>query len=188
MKAALLVLAGVLGGFTLAGTLFFVANAPLGEAITLLPAPTEEPIAVHVLGAVARPGLYLLPDRARVQDAINAAGGVLAEADVNTLNLAARLEDGQRLAIPYAVGQEPALLPNQEATPAATDLAAGDLININTATLDQLDSLPGIGPTTAEKIIAYREENGPFSQIEDLMDVAGIGPAAFEEIRGLITV
>src|SRR5687768_13071047 len=107
MKTALYVLLGVMAGFILAGTLLFVARAPAGEAIILQPAPTEAPISVHVIGAVPRPGLYEFPEDARVQDAIDAAGGLLAEADENAMNLAALLEDGQQLNIPYQVGSEP---------------------------------------------------------------------------------
>ena len=188
MKQALIVLVGVLAGFLLAGVLFWVVRSPAGQPIVLQPAPTEEPIAVHVVGAVPRPGFYELPKGSRVQDAIDAAGGALAAADVNTLNLAALLEDGQKLEISYKAGQEPVEEDGgfeQSEEPARNESV--DLININTATLAELDSLPGIGPTTAQKIIDYRSENGPFQQIEDLMNVSGIGPATFEGIRDLIT-
>lgn len=188
MKQALTVLVGVLAGFLLAGALFWVVRSPAGQPIVLQPAPTEEPIAVHVVGAVPRPGFYELAEGSRVQDAIDAAGGSLAAADVNALNLAALLEDGQKLEIPYKAGQEPV---DDEGSSLQTeepvDNETADLININTATLAELDSLPGIGPTTAQKIIDYRNENGPFQQIEDLMNVSGIGPATFEGISNLIT-
>ncbi|NTW08925.1 MAG: ComEA family DNA-binding protein [Anaerolineaceae bacterium] len=194
MKNAFFVLIGVMGGFILAGALFFIARAPSGEPIVLQPAPTESPIAIHVIGAVVRPGLYELPENARVQDAIDAAGGLLAAADESGLNLAALLEDGQQLNIPYASGSEPdervnALdLPSSEDSGLEDSLPSSDLVDINTATLEELDALPGIGPTTAQKIIDYRAENGPFSVIEDIMNVSGIGPATFEGIKELITV
>lgn len=216
MRQALYVLIGVLAGFILAGTLVFVSRAPSGEPIVLQPAPTEAPIAVHVIGAVPRPGLYKFPTGARVQDAIDAAGGLLAEADDNALNLAALLVDGQQLNIPYKAGKEPQgsssndglSLPSGSSTstplPSSSSLGSSgipstsspdpflqsnaDLININTASLDKLDSLPGIGPTTAQKIIDYRNQNGPFLAIEDIMNVSGIGPATFEDIKNLITV
>jgi competence protein ComEA len=194
MKTALYVLLGVMAGFILAGTLLFVARAPAGEAIILQPAPTEAPISVHVIGAVPRPGLYEFPEDARVQDAIDAAGGLLAEADENASNLAALLEDGQQLNIPYQVGSEPvddggaSDLPSSSDDEGSTADPDTELVNINTATLEELDSLPGIGPTTAQKIIDYRTENGPFSVIEDIMNVSGIGPATFEDIQDLITV
>ena len=117
---------------------------------------------------------------------------MLAEADSASLNLAALLEDGQQLNIPYALGSEPVLnattleLPSSAtATPAANpDI---DLIDINLATLEEFDSLPGIGPTTAQKIVDYRDANGPFAAIEDIMNVSGIGPSTFEDIKDLIT-
>jgi competence protein ComEA len=194
MKNALYVLLGVMAGFILAGTLVFVARAPAGEPIVLQPAPTQAPISVHVIGAVPRPGLYEFPENARVQDAIDAAGGLLAEADENALNLAALLEDGQQLDIPYQAGSAPSEFDSGSGDlPSSDNGTAGDeqnneLVNINTATIEELDSLPGIGPTTAQKIIDYRAENGPFSVIEDIMNVSGIGPATFEDIRDLITV
>jgi competence protein ComEA len=194
MKNALYVLLGVMAGFVLAGVLVFVSRAPTGNPITLQPAPTDAPIAVHVIGAVPRPGLYECPKGARIQDAIEAAGGLLATANADTLNLAALLEDGAQLDIPYKLGSEPVIVPTQfalpssDATPTATANPEIDLININTATLEELDRLPGIGPTTAQKIIDYRDANGPFAAIEDIMNVSGIGPATFEDIKKLITV
>ena len=193
MKNALFVLLGVMAGFILAGALFFIARAPSGDPIVLQPAPTEAPTAVHVIGAVPRPGLYLFPEGARVQDAIDAAGGLLAEADEDLVNLAALLEDGQQLIIPFRSGSERVDttdvldLPSNEDDETNSNTGE-DLININTATLEELDGLPGIGPTTAQKIIDYRSENGPFGAIEDIMNVSGIGPATFEDIRDLITV
>ncbi len=195
MKNALYILLGIMAGFVLAGVLVFVSRAPSGSPITLQPAPTDAPIAIHVIGAVPRPGLYEFPEGVRVQDAIDAAGGLLAEANVDALNLAALLEDGQQLNIPYKAGSEPVVDPfalDLPSSATATPLANPDieLININTATLEELDSLPGIGPTTAQKILEYRapDANGPFATIEDIMNVSGIGPSTFEDIKDLITV
>ena len=193
MKNAIYVLLGVMAGFLLSGALFFVSRAPAGEPIVLQPAPTTAPIAVHVVGAVPRPGLYKFPEGARIQDAIDSAGGLLSDADENALNLAALLEDGQQLSIPYQAGAEPQSDDSAPDLPSSEDgqsseTTDADLVNINTATLEELDSLPGIGPTTAQKIIDYRTENGPFSVIEDILNVSGIGPATFEDIQDLITV
>jgi competence protein ComEA len=197
MKNVLTVLLGVMAGFALAGVLFFVSRAPAGEAIVLKPAPTKSPLAVHVIGAVPRPGLYEFVEGARVQDAIDAAGGLLSSANIDSINLAALLEDGQQLNIPYKSGQEPVAddsttlnLPNDDgslSTPGVNSDGV-DLVNINTATLEELDTLPGIGPTIAQRIIDYRTTNGNFATIEDIMNVSGIGPATFDEIKSLITV
>jgi len=196
MKNVLYVLLGVMAGFILAGALVFVSRAPAGEPIILLPAPTRAPIAVHVIGAVPRPGLYNFQEGARVQDAVDAAGGLLADADENAINLAALLEDGQQLDIPYKDGSGPGSSGSQDTNPNGSlssglgdnPETAGELININSASPEELDTLPGIGPTTAQKIVDYRDENGPFSSIDDLLNVPGIGPATFDDIEALITV
>jgi competence protein ComEA len=188
MKQILYVLMGVLAGFILAGALLYVMRAPTGEPIALQPAPTKPPIAVHVIGAVPHPGLYEFQKGARIQDAIDAAGGLLASSDPKSINLAALLEDGQKLDIPYKEGQQPVETPGVNLPGETPTPSSEDLININTASLEELDSLPGIGPTTAQKIIDYRDANGPFGQIEDIMNVSGIGPATFEELKDLITV
>jgi competence protein ComEA len=191
MKNALYVLLGVMAGFVLAGVLVLVSRAPAGNPITLQAAPTDAPIAIHVIGAVPRPGLYEFPKGARVQNAIDAAGGLLVGANTDVLNLAALLEDGQQLDIPFAAGVQEAPLAIElpsSVTPTAVVNPNIDLININTATLEELDSLPGIGPTTAQKIIDYRTTNGPFASIDDLDQVSGIGPVTLDEIKALITV
>lgn len=203
MKNVLYSLVGVMAGFALAGVLLFIARAPAGEPISLQPAPTKEPIAVHVIGAVPRPGLYEFAEGARIQDAIDAAGGLLTSADVNKINLAALLEDGQQLTIPYKPGEEPVagepsdpsggddtlILPGAE-TPESPGTGEDDneRVNINTASLEELDNLPGIGPTIAQRIIDYRTENGPFATIEDILNVSGVGPSTFDQIKDLITV
>lgn len=191
MKNVLYVLLGVLAGFVLAGVLVYVSRAPAGAPIVLLPAPTKAPVAVHVVGAVPRPGLYEFAEGARVQDAIDAAGGLLTDANVASVNLAALLEDGQQLDIPYREG----FVPTEDTTvdlPTSTEVPTPDpnvdLVNINTATAEELDTLPGIGPTTAQKIIDYRTTNGPFATIEDIMNVSGIGISTFEDMKDLITV
>lgn len=197
MKNALFVLLGVLAGFVFAGLLMFVSRAPAGQPIVLQPAPTKAPIAVHVIGAVPRPGLYEFSEGARIQDAIDAAGGMLSTANMDAINLAALLTDGQQLTIPYKSGSEPVEdattleLPGavvEEAESGVVTSSSGDLININTASLEELDTLPGIGPTIAQRIIDYREQNAAFSTIEEIMDVSGIGPSTFDNIKDLISV
>ncbi|MCC6499870.1 MAG: ComEA family DNA-binding protein [Anaerolineales bacterium] len=185
MKSILYMTSGVLFGLFVAAVIWVVARNPSGEAVTLRPVPTDMPIVVHITGAVPRPGVYALPRGARVQDAISAAGGFLADADKTGINLARLLEDGEQLEIPLAEGGALVI-----ATPEIdiSEPSGTELVNINTATQAELETLPGIGPTTAQKIIDYRDANGPFSSIEDIMNVSGIGPGTFERIKDLITV
>ena len=138
---------------------------------------------MDVSGAVPRPGVYELPDGSRVNDAVEAAGGFLAEADKSTINLAAPLEDGQKLEIPFMEGVEIAGAPRSGGGEGGTD----ELININTADVDLLSTLPGIGPTLAQRIVDYRDTYGDFVFIEDIMYVPGIASEKFEAIKDLIT-
>jgi len=177
-------ISGILFGLFVAAVIWLVARSPKGESVTLRPVPTDKPIVVQISGAVPRPGVYALPEGARVQDLISAAGGFLAEADKEFINLARTLEDGERIDIAYIEGFSPVI---PTAAPAVVE-ATTDLININTASSIELESLPGIGPTTAQKIIDYRDENGPFLSIEDIINVSGIGPGTYERIKDLITV
>ncbi|HJS18946.1 MAG TPA: ComEA family DNA-binding protein [Anaerolineales bacterium] len=184
LKLILYMASGILLGLFLAALVWVVARTPSGEAVTLRPVPTDKPIVVHISGAVPRPGVYALPLGARAQDGISAAGGFLAEADKTTINLAQALEDGEKLDIPFIEGGSPVLgTPVPEVVTTTTEL-----ININTASVAELDTLPGIGPTTAQKIIDYRDQNGSFLNIEDIINVSGIGPASYERIKDLITV
>jgi len=189
----------VLGGLLAAGVINLIASPPRGEPVQLLPPPTPAPILVHVTGAVAEPGVYELPPDSRVQHALQAAGGLLPEADSRGLNLAAKLEDGAQITIgtrpPTGTpnpdptgGGSSVILPTPTASrdPATPDPQA--VIDINTATQAELETLPGIGPVTAQKIIDYRTENGPFQTIEDIQNVSGIGPATFDKIKDRITV
>ncbi|MEA2524921.1 MAG: competence protein ComEA [Thermomicrobiales bacterium] len=146
-------------------------------------------IVVSVEGAVATPGVYHLKADARVQDALNAAGGPTAHADLARVNPAARLRDQERLYIPTLPSTgEPA---SGGATAAASATAGGSpagIININTAAVELLDTLPGIGPAIAARIVAYREANGPFRSVDELAEVEGISLAMVDELRSLITV
>jgi len=184
LKTTLYLASGILFGLFLAALVWVVSRNPRGEAVILRPVPTEKPVIVHITGAVPRPGVYALPQGARVQDAISASGGFLAEAEKSQINLAALLEDGEKLDIPFMEGASPVL-----ATPGATVVAVTtELININTASVAELDTLPSIGPTLAQRIIDYREQNGPFISIEDIIDVPGIGAGNFERFKDMITV
>ncbi len=186
---------GVVCGLLGAGILLLGTSQPRGEAINLLPPPTPPPVVVHVSGAVNQPGVFSLPKNSRMQDALNAAGGLAPEADTQSLNLAAFLVDGELIWIPFQPleqSQKQTLTKNQgsQATTAIQPTAQNKskLININTASQSELERLPSIGPVTAKKIIAYRETNGPFTQIDSIQQVNGIGPATFEDIKDLITI
>ena len=188
------------GGLLAAGVIYLAAGQPRGQQITLHPPPTPAPIKVHIVGAVNQPGLYSLPHQSRVQDAVDTAGGLLPEANVLALNLAAYLKDGEQVLIPTMIPTPrpttSLTTPGAESTPENTnptyqveiDPVQDTLININIASQEELETLPGIGPVTAGKIIIYREENGPFQAIEDILYVSGIGPVKFEGIRELITI
>jgi competence protein ComEA len=184
LKSILYLASGILFGLFLAALVWIVSRSPTGEAVILRPAPTEKPVVVYITGAVPRPGVYALPKNARVQDAISAAGGFLAEAEKSQINLAALLEDGEKLDIPFTEGASPVL-----GTPVpAVVTSTTELVNINTASAAELEGLPGIGPTLAQKIIEYREQNGPFVSVEDLDNVSGIGAGLIERFRDQITV
>lgn len=145
-------------------------------------APT---IAVHVSGAVAAPGVYELEEGARVADAVEHAGGFLEGAAEHALNLARVLNDGEQVVVPTA--EEHAAQQAAVETSGGT-AGVGGKVNINTASAEQLDTLPGVGESTAQKIIADREANGPFSSPEDLKRVSGIGDKKYAELADLITV
>ena len=147
---------------------------------------------IHVTGAVQVPGVYELQPGQRVADAIDAAGGALADADADALNLAAPVADGDRIAVP-TVGEASALgggvgVGHSHAAAASAGAVAGSPIDINTAGVAELETLPGVGPATAAAIVEHREQHGPYATIDDLEAVRGIGPAKIEAIRDLVTV
>jgi len=180
---------GVVAGVLLAGIALWVASAPRGHSIILEPpppTPTPAPIAVHVAGAVEKPGLYFLPPKSRVQDAINAAGGFAPNADADAVNLAAVLADGTRIYVPRrttATPHHPAL---STGIPASATLLAP--IDLNSADVQELQSLPGIGPKLAQRIVEYRQKHGAFHQVEDLLKVKGIGQSLLEKVRPYLTI
>jgi competence protein ComEA len=146
---------------------------------------TEQTVlVVHAAGAVNAPGLYRVPSGSRVDDLISAAGGLAEDADRDRINLAAPLADGERVYIPRAGEAVP---PAEGPAPAGGSASSGP-IDLNTATVDELDSLPGIGPSIAKAIVDERERNGPFRSVDDLERVRGIGPSKLDQIRALVTV
>ena len=159
---------------------------------TPTPAPTATPgpIRVYVSGAVRQPDGVTLPPGALVRDALEAAGGPTSDADLDRINLAHTLADGEHIRVP-AVGDEPTPIPTAAASASSgggEPAALTGPVNINTATAAELEALPGIGPALAQRIVEYREANGPFTAIEQIQNVSGIGPAKFEAMKELIVV
>ena len=151
--------------------------------------PTPEPLQVYIIGAVQTPNIVVVVSPgARVNDVLQAAGGALDDANLSRVNLADTVQDGQMIEIPFNVPDGEVLSTPLPLPTSPSSSTPGDLININTATLETLDTLPGIGPALAQRIIDYRDVNGPFTSIEDLVNVSGIGDATLSELRPLITV
>ena len=190
------------GGVTLSGRVQPADIIIQPPAPTALPEPsaTPGPLRVFVNGAVAAPAVYEMAPGGIVQQAIEQAGGFTAKADTAVVNLALPLQDGMQIYVPtldekveqvQEVISSPTVHTVGIELDAAGETAAptgGEIVNINTADVAQLDTLPGIGPSTAEKIVDYRDTNGPFATVDEIMSVSGIGPAKFEQIQSFITV
>jgi len=199
----------IAGGLAGAALVWFLA-VPRGEAVQPLavtapqtqlatPAPTtsgaggvaaagtQGVVVIDVQGAVRRPGVVELDAGSRVVDALAAAGGVTRAAVTTSLNLAQVLTDGIQVVVPNK-HSNPASPAVGGSSAAGTGSASGGLVNLNSATLEQLDSLPGIGPVLAQRILDYRTQHGPFSSINQLTDVSGIGDATFADLEPLVTV
>jgi competence protein ComEA len=153
-----------------------VEQAPEGKA------------TVHVEGAVRRPGVYELRPGARIDEAVRRAGGATARADLTQVNLAAKVQDGRQVLVPERAGTEGGAGPAAGASGGAAGAAPGVPLNLNTATLEQLDALPGVGPVTAEKILAHRQEKGGFGSVEELGQIPGIGEKRLASLRDLVRV
>jgi competence protein ComEA len=162
------------------------ASAPvLAAPLEVTEQPRERPLlVVHVVGAVHRPGLFRLREGARVADAVARAGGATRKADLAALNLAAPLVDGIQVLVPRRESRPGS---SAEAPSAGGEGVAAPRLSLATATAEDLDELPGVGPVTAQKILDYRAEHGPFASVDDLDAVPGIGPATVEELRDLVT-
>ena len=204
------ILSGVFGGVIIT-VLVMVLSRPIRPAgieirmpeptaplPTAEPLPTETPamMNVYVTGAVSVPDVYELPPGSIVKDAIVMAGGLTADADAVVVNQALRLQDGDHIHVPVVgeTAEVPTIIRSEvvrtvEAPESGSSSGSvGALININTASQGELESLPGIGPALAQNIIDYRETTGPFETIEDIMKVSGIGTAKFGAMQDLITV
>lgn len=172
-------------------TLVLSSASPSPPSALPSPSPSAPDVVVYVCGAVRSPGVVRLPSTARVADALKVAGGATSSAELSAVNLAARLADGQQIIVPRR-GEAPAA---GGAAASATSGAAGSTvagpaapININTASLEELDTLDGVGPATAQKIIDYRTANGGFKTIDEIKEVSGIGDAKFAAMKDGITV
>lgn len=177
----------------------FLARRPTAEPIEIIPPPTGTaesrptthptpgPLHVDVAGAVQAPGVYTLPPGSLIADAIAAAGGAAADADLDRINKAAPLQDGVQVFVPRIAQPLPTLV-NPPPAPAMTRAGqapvGGAPVNLNTASLEELDALPGVGPATAQRII----EGRPYGTVEDLLRVKGIGQATFDKLKPLVTV
>ena len=179
--AVLAVLA--VAGRRLAGAGAAAESRPVAPAALERAAPAVAPkVVVHVVGAVRRPGLYRLRDGNRVADAVARAGGATRRADLAGVNLAAPVADGSQIVVPrnLAAGARAAAGPGGGGGPPAK-------VSLASATLEQLDALPGVGPVTAQKILGYRQQHGAFRSVDELDDIPGIGPARIEQLRDLVT-
>ncbi len=200
MKSWHLVLLSILITFLVAGLILLVATPTRGNPIILLPAPTQTqspspqpsttptPIKVQIGGQVIATGLYELPKETRLEDLILLAGGLTDLADQNRINLAVRLMDGGYYYIPAVDEEFPETAANAPENAQISENTVTYPINLNTATQEELESLPGIGPTKAADILSYRDEIGSFNSIDDLLNVNGIGPSTLEAITDLITI
>jgi competence protein ComEA len=153
--------------------------------------PTPAPLRVYVTGAVRQPDVYLFPAGSIVKEAIAAAGGATDDADLDRINLAVQLQDQQQVYVPRQGEEAPPVPPVVSASPGGevgTRSGIVSLVNINTASAVELEALPGIGPTYAQRIVDYRQANGPFAAVEGIMEVKGIGPGTLAKLEGLITV
>jgi competence protein ComEA len=183
-----LLIAALLAGVVLlvAGRYFASAGTPSADAqparvsVSQRVLPAQR-LVVHVVGAVRRPGLYRLDQGDRIADAVRRAGGATRAADLAAVNLAAPLADGVQVMVPRRLP----VVAGGSAGPAGAATPAGP-VRLNTATLEQLDDLPGVGPVTAQKILDYRATHGAFASVDELDAIAGIGPARLDQLRDLV--
>jgi competence protein ComEA len=183
-------LAAIVAGWWLLAGRPHASTVPRSPALSLaVPATSASPhpavrVVVDVVGKVRRPGVYRLPNGSRVDDALAAAGGALPGVDLSRLNLARKLADGEQVAVGVSGAAAAAGPPG---TGAASGAASGP-IDLNTATVQQLDTLPGVGPVLAQRIVDWRTEHGRFDSVDQLQEVSGIGPSRLADIRSLVTV
>ena len=188
-RRRLLIAAGCLALLLFVGSKLLARPQPSAGLAPPVAPPAETAAAatvvvVDVVGAVRRPGLYRLEQGARIADAVARAGGATAKADVALINLAAPLADGEQVVVPKRGAAAPSAAPSGAGGSAGAP--SGGPVHLSTATLEQLDSLPGIGPVTAQKILDYRQKQGAFTSVDELDAVPGIGPARMDQLRDLV--
>jgi len=162
------------------------ALAPPAAAPTETAAAAPTAVVVDVVGAVRRPGLYRLRQGARIADAVSRAGGATPKADLALINLAAPLADGEQVVVPRRGTAALGAPAGAAGAGSAGGAPSGGPVHVSTATLEQLDSLPGIGPVTAQKILDYRQKHGAFTSVDELDAVPGIGPARLDQLKDLV--
>ena len=177
-------LAGMLTALAVSALLLILLKPSKKFSIELFPPPTPGPIQVHVAGSVNQPGVYSVDWPAIVEDAIEAAGGPTTDADLNRINLALALYTGDRVFVP---GSEPSGMAELQ-DPITEMIDPALQIDINRASLAELETLPGIGPSLAKKIVEYRDQIGFFTKIEELLNVSGIGPAKLEQFQDYVRI
>ncbi|WP_277211559.1 ComEA family DNA-binding protein [Isoptericola croceus] len=165
-----------------------VALSDASEAVAAHSSEIVADVVVHVVGQVADAGLVTLPAGARVADAVEAAGGATQKADIGALNLARPVVDGEQVYVPEPGEELPAVAPEAPGSTGTTDGGGSGPVPLNTAGTEALITLPGVGPVIAERIVAWRDEHGPFTRIEELTEVAGVGPAMLDNVRDLVTL
>jgi len=183
-RRRLLIAAGFVALLLFLGSKLLARPQPSAGLAPPVAPPTETAAApavvvVDVVGAVRRAGLYRLQQGARIADAVARAGGATAKADLALINLAAPLADGEQVVVPKRGAAASSAAPS-------AGVASSGPVHLSTATLEQLDSLPGIGPVTAQKILDYRQKHGPFTSVDELDAVPGIGPARLEQLKDLV--
>ncbi len=186
-RQALVLAAAALALLVVAGRTLAGAGAAAEQPVAPLvaePAAAAPTLVVHVAGAVREPGLYRLPEGKRVADAVARAGGATASADTAAVNLAAPLADGVQIVIPDRAAETAT---SAVGTAGSGTAAPAGRVSLSSATVEQLDALPGIGPVTAQKIVDHRSAHGGFSSVDDLDAIPGIGPARLEQLRELVS-
>ena len=187
----------VLAGALLATAIVLLTDRPQTTTVSILPPPptatesptsTPAPISVYVIGAVVSETVVQVPADARIMDVIAAVGGALPNADLRSINLAAPVVDGQMIAVPFQSDTADATVLVTVPPPTQSQSNNAPLVNLNTATIEELETVSGIGPVTAQNIIDYRDANGPFTSVDDLINVTRIGPTTLENLRPYLTV